>query len=294
MRSTSRIGLTVLALLSVSCGADAPEEIEEPSIPDPPPALTRVADIRSPILASAPTPEELAVIANASQISAIDCAARFGVTYEPDLSASTLTSLSDVVVSRYGVIDREWVTQRGHQPQLVATDSDTIVWNPTRFESEVIQGTDADGVPSKLLDEKGDPMPEHGCSGEGFRKIAGDSPDPEALLREGLNETQARTAGDSRVVRAEKEWVTCMRGKGYTGENREAIYEESLPEEGDNIELALANVDCAQAVNLPGISYAVDLAYQERWVKRHAAEVNETRAGFDAALGRARDVLAGR
>ncbi|WOQ16708.1 hypothetical protein [Raineyella sp. W15-4] len=48
----------------------------------------------------------------------------------------------------------------------------------------------------------------------------------------------------------------------------------------------------AQQVNLPGILYALDTAYQQRWIDKHEAELRQGAADREAALHRARQAIA--
>lgn len=288
---------TIGSLLVSGCNGSVTDGTSEPAIPENPPPLTSVAQIMPPLLDYSATFEEAATISNAEELLAARCAARFGVTYEPDHTATALTTSMDIS-PRYGPIDPAWVAIHGYTPQAPEFSEGTP-WDPSPELLEVLYGEDANGNRAKQKDHDGNPVNEFGCFGEARQELFVDNPyfgDLERFIEQGLGYAQERMAVDSRVVKAENDWVACMATRGYSGDTYNAIVDENVTSEAPDgdLDFAMDDVACAQQVNLPGISYAVDSAYQERWLEEHGAELKTLHDGFEAGLERAKEVLSNR
>jgi hypothetical protein len=119
------------------------------------------------------------------------------------------------------------------------------------------------------------------------------------LARRLANESYEHAMHDPRVKKASRRWAACMRAAGYRYRfpleaNENPAWTEldlrNRPTE-DEITTATADADCRVRVNLVGIMYAVERAYQQRALDRHRADVEAAGARLDAMVQRAREVL---
>lgn len=296
--SHALIALTTLAGLLVSgCSGPATDDTSEPAIPDNPPPLTSITQMNPPLLDYAVSAQEAATVENAQALIAATCAARFGLTYAPDLTVRARSTSADIA-TRYGPIDPAWVAVNGYTPQS-PDFSDGAPWDPSPELLEVLYGEDEEGNPVQRKDLEGNPLHEGGCYGEAEKQLFVERPfygPLERLTDDGLSYSYDRMATDSRVVQAQNDWVACMNTRGYSGDSYFGLSDANATREepSEMVKLAKDDVACAQQVNLPGISYAVDSAYQERWLEEHGAELKTLRDGFEAGLERAKEVLSNR
>lgn len=287
--------LAFSTLVVVGCGSSRAEDQREPEIDSFPP-LTRVDQIKAPIATYQPTGTELATIHNAVEVLSVPCAERFGVAHAPIVYLNQAVAVE--LSSRYGPLDKEWVAVNGYQPQEPRLPEGPE-WDPSPREYEVLTGFDEAGALSSLVDDHGEPLHEGGCLGEASSELFGAQPFDAALMRlvdEGLSYSRERMVGDSRVVAAFEDWARCMTGRGYpisTVQDRNELL-ASYASKRDEVAIALVDVECSQETNFPGIQQAVDQAYQERWLREHAADIQALRDGYIAGLERAVDVLSGR
>lgn len=300
MRASSHtlIALAALGGLLVSgCSPATSENPSEPAIPNNPPPLTSITQLHPPLFDYAATFEEAAIIRNAKELLASRCAERFGVAYQPDLSYTALTTARDIA-PRYAPFDADWVAMHGYAAQAPEF-SEGRPWEPTAELLEVLYGEDADGDPAQPKDREGNPVPEMGCMTEAEYELFAEDPGAtslDRLLNQAMGEAQERMAVDSRVVKAENDWVACMDKRGYSGDSYNNVKDVHMAGEGvaDDLKFAMEDLECAQEVNLPGITYAVDSAYQKLWLDEHGAEVKTLHDAFQAGLKRAKEVLSNR
>ncbi|HMR48302.1 MAG TPA: hypothetical protein PKE40_04150 [Arachnia sp.] len=285
-------------LLVSGCGRPATEDTSEPPIADPPPPLTSVTQIAPPLLGYSPTPQEAATIQMAQGILAAECVSRFGLSYSPDLTLTALSTSTDIS-PRYGPIDPAWVAEHGYAPQAPEfSEGDPNRPDPSPEVREVLRGVDENENPIQKTDGDGNPLHEAGCYGEAMETLFVEQPffaDLERLIEEGLGYSRERMAADSRVAEAEDAWLDCMSARGYSGDSYYDMgnaYATTADPAG-YLGFAMDDVECAQQVNLPGIRYAVDSAYQERWLAEHGAEVKTLHDGYLAGLERAQKVMGG-
>ncbi|MEU7065263.1 hypothetical protein [Streptomyces sp. NPDC046161] len=120
-------------------------------------------------------------------------------------------------------------------------------------------------------------VPAGGCGREGYRRLYAPTKDSVDLLFPfGLSgEAHDRSKGDSRVVDVLRRWSACMDKSGYTGIKTPYEVVEKLGLQSDlggakAVSAAKADVACKREVNLVGIWYAVEKAYQQRLVEENA------------------------
>ncbi|MEU7553940.1 hypothetical protein AB0B01_16600 [Streptomyces sp. NPDC044571] len=123
----------------------------------------------------------------------------------------------------------------------------------------------------------GQKVPAGGCGREGYRKLYAPTKDSvDLLFAFGLaGEAHDRSKGDSRVVEVLRKWSACMDKSGYTGLKTPYEVVEKLGLQSDlggakAVSAAKADVACKYEVNLVGVWYAVEKAYQQRLIEEHA------------------------
>ncbi|MFI5827501.1 hypothetical protein ACIA6C_09595 [Streptomyces sp. NPDC051578] len=224
------------------------------------------------------------------------CMARYGFAYEPaprPAAAAGAEADQDRHRTLFGVADPAQAAAHGYDgasgaprpakpapPQL--SESGTAVFFGTRPGGKAPVGPDpksqeeADHAESGIT-VGGQRVPAGGCLREGYRKLYAPTKDSVDLLFPfGLaSEAHTRSQKDARVVAALKGWSDCMGKAGYGAVATPYEVVGTLGLEGDTAgprAVAVAGVDvaCKREVNLVGIWYAVEKAYQQRLVEENA------------------------
>jgi hypothetical protein len=137
--------------------------------------------------------------------------------------------------------------------------------------------------------------------------------DDSSFVYELSNETWDDSEADSRVQEAFDEWKTCMQEAGYpdaglplefstawitrrapstpSAGGDETVEPPATPADGE-IAAAIADVRCKQEVNLAGIWWAVETAYQNRVIEENSERMRDIDARLDVAIENAAEVLA--
>lgn len=139
-----------------------------------------------------------------------------------------------------------------------------------------------------------------GCIGEARNRIWGQPTVPSNDVARGIYlGSGAKAEADSRVVELIAQWSSCMKSRGYeyahpfdplktdwgaAGEDPE------LP--ADEINAAVADVECKRSVDLVPKWSAVVAEYETKGIEEHALELTEARAKIDEALKNANEVFA--
>jgi hypothetical protein len=94
---------------------------------------------------------------------------------------------------------------------------------------------------------------------------------------------------DSRVVAAYRSWSQCMRESGYTYSDPVAAmlaWPRSAGHAASNQEIATASADnlCKVSTNLVGITLAVQLAYDQRYIDQHQQQLVAFKNGWQSLL----------
>lgn len=136
----------VVALTGSGCGSLLGEG--EPEIPEDPPPLTSVADLKAPLLPYLLDGDKVITLINGQQILAVRCARKFGYEGEPVISPpnSQSSEYVDVFPRRYGILSVESAKKYGYMtspeefPRLLP---ETVVppQDFTQREREIFEGT---------------------------------------------------------------------------------------------------------------------------------------------------------
>jgi hypothetical protein len=305
MKSSTRPRLLLvvtaaLGLLVTGCGGKEPAA----SGPDgaltvtSPPAVANTPKLDLldgkvfPIEAYKLTPAEQRQLNDAQTILANRCLARFGFTQT--LAAPPPLDAHDPALSRrYGVTDPATAAQYGYhapadpsgpasRPPAQALDQDY---------SAVLYGSSS----GRKAEHNGAAVPDGGCMGEARRKL--DSDAYEQLSNGGLAVQIERSAGqqaqsDARVAGKFAEWSACMKGKGFDyrdpfqpldGDTLKTSLAQPAPTEQE-IRTAVADVECKRQVNLVGVWYAVESAYEQKLIEKNQERLDQTKQAIDAML----------
>ncbi len=252
---------------------DVPKSIETP-------VLTNTSQINLPLLAYLPSDDENRLIDKAVARYQAQCAQRFGVT----LQAEDNYIEPVIPQRRYGLVNRDEVEVYGYgMPPAPGQEEDDDekkegVASPKQaLEDEVMTGKSSDGSRSTLKDSDGKPVPEDGCSKEGWDRVHGDIPfDYDELPDNLMSKARNLLFSDPRYLEAEKDWAACMRKAGYEFEH--------LHEAGNSVQdkdfetqkaMALLEVDCSLEVNLPGRAMAIDVEHQYKLIKENEAQLRD-------------------
>lgn len=247
---------------------------------------------------------------SAIQVLANRCMADFG--FPPEESSDSLEEL--IIVDResrnrrYGSTDVRQAKVSGLLPAHVAwsqvRNKDKAQSDPARLLVEI---GSAEGLPEEdQVDSPGEvdgkAIPPNGCLGDAREKIYGtNTVVAHFVLADDLeNVTAAEAAADSRVVSVEKEWVSCMNGRGYSylglrdDTEREKVSaglkEEERPTAAE-IQLAVAEAECNGQVGYPAIAYQVEVELQNKAIEDNQLALTAEREDIDKALAKANEVL---
>ncbi|MEV4637045.1 hypothetical protein AB0J80_06800 [Actinoplanes sp. NPDC049548] len=282
--------MTVAVLAAGGCtagGSKQAPDTGEPAVS----TLLHVSDLRTFTLPLEPYRESSATLprsAQAQQVLIEKCVQRFGLRYTPPAEAG-----SSVVGAerRYGIADAAAAREHGyHVPPPSGRPAPE-----TKPPPDTVAVLFGDG-PSR---HNGQAVPEGGCVGEARRKLAAGAPAVgDARLAEELSaETFDQAWRHSRARTAVTAWSACMRQAGYDyadplKANDDPAFRTPEPTARE-IAVARADVTCKEQSDLVDVLASVETAYQDRAVRRHAAELATLKESFAVRERNAARVLAG-
>jgi len=275
------------------------------------PTLLNTATLRLPMQDYIPSAQQLSRLGRAQRILTAQCMARYGYGYRiPELPERP--SEGGENGRRYGLTDPEAAASTGYgadeanQPAKPARPSmdavETLVLSGSgKLDPKTLPKTQAEAEKSGRSDGEvnGKPVPVGGCTREGYLKLwmpAADSRDP-MRVQDLDAEAYSRSRQDSRVVAATTAWTECMAKKGYHAKNPVSPQPElgltpatfTSPE---GVTAATADVGCKREVNLVGIWYSVESAYQNRLIEKNTELLRATGKQQDDALRLAAQLIA--
>ncbi|BBC33030.1 hypothetical protein SGFS_043240 [Streptomyces graminofaciens] len=220
------------------------------------------------------------------------CMSRFGFDFramDAVLDAGEVPDLRPDMTRYYFLIDADAAATSGyraperHRPveEGDGTGEDTT---PTAAERAVLVGSNA----GKQVD--GEQVPEGGCRGEANRETLGEGGTDSFLqLPNDRVALRARTDADERVKKVFGEWSACMEKAGYDYDdpmqaNDDDKWDASKPAGQAEIQVAKADVACKQKVNVVGVWWAVQAAYEKQYIEKNAERMAEVKRTVDAVL----------
>ncbi|WP_018684441.1 hypothetical protein [Actinokineospora enzanensis] len=283
--------LVSVLLVSGCAGGDEPEG--EPTLGTIL-VVTSGSGITLPLDSYRETPTQLATVDSARDILVRDCMAGFGFDWptfrhepDPDLGR------------RYGIIDRTEVSQYGYRvpPELQGgTNAPAPGLNETAASRAVLYGQGQ---------AAGKPVPEGGCAAEADRQLGYQV----KVLKDGYREVRdfvgeldqegsAQHYADSRVAEANARWSECMKQAGYEyrtwrDANNDERFSQGAVAGPEELKVATADVDCKTRTNLPGVSLAVETAYQNRLIEKNAEALADVKRRLDDRVRHATELVSG-
>ncbi|MFI9150751.1 hypothetical protein [Streptomyces sp. NPDC053367] len=293
------LGLGVAALLAAgACGGgeEAPaNSAAAPGSAAPPrlgavPVLSGTARLVFPLDAYDGRPSDQPLLERAQDELAVRCMARYGFTYVPPERNARAPRPANARV--FGVVDpREAAVYGYRDPGAAAGDRRAPVGVELSEEGRLtLYGERVDPAEMPMSQEEaereggsgrkagGRAVPVGGCNRESFLKLYAPTADSvDIMFVFNLKaRAKAQSEADARVVRNDAEWAACMKAAGYedAADPMRAVQQLGLQDDPSGpaaIAAAKADVACKQKVNLVGVRYTVQSAYQKRLVAEHAA-----------------------
>ncbi|MER5866611.1 hypothetical protein [Kitasatospora sp. NPDC002040] len=302
MPSRSAVLLTTLAsaLLLTACtgGPGAQPAPEVAAAPTPADANT----LRLPLQEYLPSAAQLDRLTLAQRVLTDQCMARYGFRYRvpalPDSGGAPENA------RRYGLADPVEAAATGYGAGAADRPDKPVVPSMDPTERLVLSGAGASDPRTlpRSQDEaeksgrsegevNGLPVPAGGCVREAYLKLwvpTAAAPDP-LKVQDLDGEAYDRSRQDRRVVEAAEGWAACMAKKGYQARNPVSPQSElGLDPAGfagpPGIAAATADVACKREVNLVGIWFAVESAYQRRLIEHNGELLRSAKRQLDDSL----------
>ncbi|WP_369263710.1 hypothetical protein [Streptomyces sp. R35] len=206
---------------------------------------------------------------------------------------------------RYGLTDREAAEKYGYGlPEALTDQPRQKVPDLSEEQVEVLTGhgkptkASPDSVPvAKAAPDtyKGKKIHDKGCIGYADEEIGKSAIDFQlASELNGQSFTQSMKA--PAVKEALGAWSQCMKGKGYTAATpteSAALVQHTDPASQEEIDTALAEIDCKQETNLVDIWFKEETAIQKQQIADHKDELTAAKDKNTKALAAANKTLAG-
>ncbi|MFJ6215194.1 hypothetical protein ACIQGZ_17940 [Streptomyces sp. NPDC092296] len=309
IRSAASLLPAALALATaVSCGsgggparpseyaASVPVPTMAPSVRVADPRTGVVGDVRLPLDAYTPTPDQKLVLDNARIALENSCIHRFGFSETIPPKKSPPSFLAHINAGLFGPTDVAVVKVHGYRVPDPGGGAGTSAQNPPQLSDAVVGLLTGTG-PGRV---HGMRVPAGGCVGEALRALSKGG--PAAPNDTSYANNLAASLGDSvdkdpRVLEVQRRWSSCMKSQGYS-------YESSIQAMGDSrwqgrvpsrieIDTALADVECKRRVDLEDIGIAAWVAYENEQIKAHSAQLDTYLSWLRNALGNARSLANG-
>ncbi|MEU3460952.1 hypothetical protein ABZ721_13465 [Streptomyces sp. NPDC006733] len=240
------------------------------------------------------------------------CMRRYGFRYTaPEAPAATdvygengrrYGLSSPALAARYGYGDPPRQTPaRAPRPARGSNES-LVLDGPPDLDPKSLPGNQEEAEKARTSEKNtrvvnGVKIPVAGCTGEsGLRLYSPDAAAVDIAFPQNLNaEANERSRQDSRVVRAIGQWSACMSGHGYRVPSPMGVptalrlTDLSGPQA---VTVANADVACKRQVNLVGVWFAVESAYQKVLIEKNA-ELLKTFKDQQQARMRLADSLVG-
>ncbi|MFJ8434999.1 hypothetical protein ACIQ9P_27230 [Kitasatospora sp. NPDC094019] len=273
--------------------------MEPPPIGDVP-RLSRVDDRALPIEAYLLSGEQFRQLDAAQGVLATRCVRGFGLDYSaPTPTAPTTTQtthrydpveISDVAANGYHSPDPDRGKKPGTAPS-VGPDVTAVLGAGL--------GPDGRPAPGTATEYRGRQLPSGGCIADAQRQLAargGTGRDAEVAV--GVNyEGFDRSRQDPRVVAVFRDWSGCMAERGHSyGTPGDALKDPrwgaAATPSAEEIATATADVECKARVNVVGVWFTVESAYEQELIRQRLPELTTAKAANDAMLAVAASVTA--
>ncbi|MDI2129204.1 hypothetical protein [Yinghuangia seranimata] len=281
----------VFGMVSAGCGGGADKQAE-PAL-GPMPVLRAEKDIKLPLDAYRETLAQRGNTWLAVQTLGRDCMRGLGFDWQI-LPLAQQQDDDTANSRRYGIFIEAEVRQWGYRiPPPIKPPEPKPPSNPvTPAQMEAWSGK-AQNAPIGQAAAGG------GCSGQAIAKLAkGTSGAGRDLVEQLVHQASDLAEEDSRVVKAFAAWSSCMKGRGFSYKSPWDA-NDAFPSAGDAVpqqELvtAAADLECRQSVNLVNLWFAVESAYEQRFIEQNAQALQAYKNHLETVQHEALTVLAGR
>ncbi|MEV0929064.1 hypothetical protein AB0I99_28835 [Streptomyces spongiicola] len=240
------------------------------------------------------TYEQTVVISQAVRNLQTECMAGFGFDFRPPPAGKTPPpNATDANMERrYGITDRDLAQKYGYGLGEAEEQTGSQMPNISKAAMVVLSGlSGADRNAKPATSYEGKKIPKGGCSGWADDKIG--ARDLDFSLAGRLNHESLVRSQESPEVRAAlKQWSNCMKGKGYTvGLPFDAV--ELAPAHGsaEQIQVAVADVDCKKSSRLVKTWFDQDAGIQRQQIEEHQLALEEAKKENDSAVKAAEQAL---
>jgi hypothetical protein len=269
------------------------------------PVVTSPDQLERPIYAYLAKPSDVKTIQDAANVVTAQCMQSFGLPSMPtELDGFDDTAVRDLRshTNLYGFFDPAVVSNKGYDMfRAPAAQTQHIPASGEKLSADglgVQYGKDASGKPVQSFEGK--TVPPGGCKAKGVEASGGTLP---GLAPEDLPEGGPTIPyGDPRIIAVDAAWSNCMTSKGYHFANpfdaalaitadppKSAAQITHTPAE---IAQARADIDCKLSTNLMGTEFAVQVAYDKRYIDSHAVELTQYRTQLDDRVRKAAQTIA--
>lgn len=285
------IGVACAAVLLAACSSDGGENSGENAEPgaSAAPATANTSGLKLPLDAYDATEEETIALQQGQGVLISRCMERFGFRYSlPARSASPATPRQSARI--FGIVDPDEAARYGYStpedaqpPRRTAqslTASGELALNgapdlkPTDMPNSQAEAEKKGGGKERI---NGKAVPVGGCGREAFLKLYAPEPNAvDAMYVFNLKaQAESRAHEDSRTKAVNKRWSDCMARSGHTATDpMNAATELGIADDAlaspTAITAAKADVGCKKEVNLVGVYFAVQSAYQNRLTDKNA------------------------
>lgn len=285
--------LPVILLTAVAgCSANGAEpESGEPAIGEVPTAVT-ATDLHLPMEDYDLTSEQVDLVSDARRVLMQRCMAGFGYTVEIERVVSSAYGPPTATERRYGITDLALAREHGYK---LGKRDPALRPEPKRPELTAEQQVVLFGRGRSEVGGK--QVPDQGCAGAAGRELQRDTPGVDLSMPQNTwMTTLDQSRKDSRVVAAIDAWSRCMAKRGHHYPDPVAAVND--PVAGGEVTdaqraLAVADIECKDEVNLVGIWFTVESAYQRRAIDANRAAFDAVRAALENQLRTAQGVLGG-
>ncbi|WP_406088284.1 hypothetical protein [Kitasatospora purpeofusca] len=285
-RSLAKSAGVLIVLLALAACSDKDSSAGDASKePDLGAIAQRVAtdDVAFPLDAYRLTDEQRTSVARARAGLAASCMKRFGFDIQPP-PMSTPSRVGGPNSRVYGIGSLERAQTYGFH--LMESEK-----KEPHKQEEVSPAAVSVMTGKGQASSNGQEIPEGGCLGEAARLIRKGGPavaDDDYAGALALEASQ-RAKKDSRLLKAFSDWSACMRDRGFNyrnpsdPENDRALI-AGAEVTGQEISVAVADVECKKTTNVVGVWFAVDTAYQKQAMEQHASELQKAKETIDAMV----------
>ena len=232
------------------------------------------------------------------------CMADYGLTITlPPAGSTPPPNDNDANIERrYGITDRDTAEKYGYglPEYLVGNRQGAKLPKMTAEETEVFSGhtslnprdRNRAAAPATF---KGKKIHKNGCAGWADSQVEG--LDADFSLASELNgQSLTQSLKEPAVQDVIEAWSTCMSGKGYTVEtpydaDKVVPHIDGAPSQ-DEIDVALADIDCKKATDLVKVWNDTETAIQKQQIVDHRSELTKPKERNASAVAAAKKVLA--